>query len=324
LNLRRLQERPNEDRMLALVLALASDLLLGEPPSALHPVVWLGRGIDALERMAPEPQRRESLLYGGIATLGLAAAAAGLARVGERIAHHLPPLLGIALAAALLKPAFAVRMLLQAGSSVRGRLEAGDLDAARRELRTLVSRDASHLSGSDCAAAVVESLAENLADSIVGPWLGFAIAGLPGAWLFRSVNTLDSRWGYHGRYELLGRVAARLDDILAWVPARLSAILLIVAAPAGGGDPRAAMQVMLRDRHATASPNAGWTMAAIAGALGCRLEKPHHYVLNAGARECRSEDIPRAQRIVGAAVLLAVLGAAGIQRCAGRFGSSRV
>ena len=287
-----------------LLLALALDLLFGEPPNAWHPVVWIGAAITALERHAPRAGRRSCLAGGAVATLGLAAVTGAGARAFERSARRLPPIAGAAVVAALLKPAFSLRMLLGAGSSVRAALEAGDLVQARAQLRSLVSRDATALSEQECAAAAIESLAENLADSVIGPWLGYALAGLPGAWLFRCVNTLDSRWGYHGRYEFLGRFAARADDMLVWVPARLSAILLIVAAPAGGGDIALAWRVMCRDHGLTESPNAGWTMSAMAGALGSALAKRGHYVLNACGEDCSPNDIRRAGRIVLAAGLL--------------------
>ncbi|HVC31246.1 MAG TPA: adenosylcobinamide-phosphate synthase CbiB [Steroidobacteraceae bacterium] len=296
-----------------LPLAFGVDLLLGEPPSAVHPVVWIGAAIDALERHAPGGGRRAGLAYGGAATLGLVCATAGVAFVVESVARRLPRPARVAVLALSLKPAFALRMLLHTAQDVRDALEAGELGEARAHLCSLVSRDTVNLSAEECAAAAIEALAENLTDSVAGPWLGYALAGLPGAWLFRAANTLDSRWGYHGRYEYLGRVAARLDDMLAWVPARVSAILLIVAAPSGGGSILCAWRMMRRDHHLTESPNAGWTISTMAGALGRRLAKRGQYVLNAEGAACSPDDIRRAERIVRTAAFLGLLGAAGFR-----------
>lgn len=301
-----------------LPLAVLLDLFLGEPPAPLHPVVRIGAAIDALERWAPAPERRIGIAYGAAAALALAGLSGGVALAADRAARRLPLLVRAAVLGAALKPAFALRMLLDSAQLVRASLETGDLEEARDRLRSLVSRDASQLSLEECAAAAIESLAENLTDSIIGPWLGYALAGLPGAWIFRTINTLDSRWGYHGRYEYLGRVAARLDDVLAWVPARVSAILLIVAAPAGGGSISQAWRLMRCDHARTESPNAGWTMSAMAGALDRRLEKRGHYLLNAAAPQCGPEDIRRAERITEGAAILGLLGMIGIQHMSRR------
>lgn len=307
-------KRPEGEAAWLLAVAVALDLAFGEPAAQLHPVVWIGKGVDLLERRAPAAERRSGFVYGAVATLALTGAAAGLASLVERAFRLLPRPLRVAALAALLKPAFSLRMLLASGCAVRRSLEAGDLDSARSNLRSLVSRETATLSAEECAAAAVESLAENLADSVVAPWLAYALFGLPGAWLFRAANTLDSRWGYHGRYERLGRVPARLDDLLAYLPARLSALCLIAAAPAGGGSPRLAWQVLRRDHALTESPNAGWTMSAMAGALGLRLGKRGHYALNAAAAACTAADIRRTERIVLAAAAIAVPCATGLYR----------
>lgn len=299
------------DRCAVLVLAIALDLLFGEPPAPLHPVVWLGAAIDRLEQQAPPAHSRASAVYGALAATALDVTAAAAALLAERAAGRLRRPLRLLLLATLLKPSFSLRLLLRSGRAVGTALERNQLASARLALRALVSRDASGLSAAECAAAAIESLAENTSDSFIAAWLSFAVCGLPGPWVFRTANTLDSRWGYHGRYELLGRAAARIDDLLACLPARLSAILLIVAAPAGGGSPVGAWRCVRRDRARTESPNAGWTMAAMAGALGRQLSKPGHYVLNPVGAPSRPADIWRAERIVAATAALAALTALG-------------
>ena len=292
-----------QERAVVLAVAALLDLLAGEPPARLHPVVWMGRVVAGLERSAPRQGRRRQLAWGAaVALVGPAGAALGAA-VARRAIRRLGPV-GLLGEAALLKTTFAVRALVAAGSAVQAALDAGDEAGARAALRSLVSRDTMALGPPLLAAAAIESLAENTTDSFLAPWLAYALAGLPGAFAYRAVNTLDSMIGYRGRYEYTGKAAARLDDTLNLVPARLAMALLALAAPAGGGSPLRAVRAARRDRGVTASPNAGWTMAAMAGALGLRLEKVGAYALGDG-RDPAAPDIGRARRIVLATAALA-------------------
>jgi len=302
--------RGNE-ALAALGVALALDLACGEPPAAAHPVVGIGKLIAWSERRAPRSAPGQ-LLYGAALALGVPIGVGALAACAERVAEPLPTPARVLLLGAALKPAFALRALLGAGARLQGLLEHDDLPAARREVRALVSRDTSALDGGLLAAAAIESLAENLTDSVVAPLLAYALGDLPAAYAYRAVNTLDSMVGYRGRYEWLGKAGARLDDAANLLAARLSALLLSAAAPAIGASPRAALAGMRRDRRATASPNAGWTMAAAAGALNVRLEKRGHYVLNGAAPEPTPADIARARRLVAVASCGAALVAAGV------------
>lgn len=291
-------------RAAVLLIALDLDLLAGDPPNRWHPVAWLGRGVAALDRRAPRRGAVVQLLWGA-AVAGLTPLLAALVgwmieRGGRRLG-----LVGLALTAAALKSSFAVRGLLRGGDTVRLALESGDIAVARAAVANLVSRETAGLDAGLVAAAAIESLAENSTDSFTGPWLAYAVAGLPGAFAYRAVNTLDSMLGYRGRYEYLGKAAARLDDLVNVLPARLGAALLVVAAPVAGGSARRAVAVAWRDHRRTASPNAGWTMAAIAGALGVRLEKRDHYVLGAGP-DPTAHDIRRAGRIIMTTAALAV------------------
>lgn len=292
----------------ALLVAYALDRL-GEPPAHWHPVVWYGRLIAKLERAAPA-DRVPQLLYGA-AMLLLAAPAALLpsllvervaerARIGAARRGYAPVggLLYALTEGAALKPFFALHMLVDAGRAVREALEQDDLPAARQALQSLVSRDRSQLPAELVAAAAIESLAENLSDSIVAPLFCYTLAGLPGAALYRLCNTFDSMLGYHGRYEYLGKAAARLDDALNLLPARLTALLIIAGAPLFGGDRRHAWRIWRRDARKTASPNAGQPMAAAAGALGVQLEKVDHYVLGDNERAATAHDIRRAEQMV--------------------------
>ena len=286
-------------RARVLATAVAIDLALGEPPTALHPVVWIGRAITVLEQRAPRRGRARQLVYGaGMSALVVGGSAAAARLFTATAARSSFGLLGEAW---LLKSTFAVRALLAAGESVRRPLQADDLPAARFALRSLVSRETAGLTPELVAAAAIESLAENLTDSALAPWLAYAVGGLPAVVAYRALNTLDSRVGYRGHYEYLGKVAARADDLANLLPARVGALLIAAAAPLGRGSVNGALLGAVRDHQRTASPNAGWTMAAMAGALGVRLEKPGQYRLGRGGQP-RPDDIRRAQRVVAGAL----------------------
>jgi adenosylcobinamide-phosphate synthase len=289
--------------------ALAADLLLGEPPARLHPTVWMGRWIGAARSLRRARSPLLSLAEGaaGVALGALLAAAA--ARAAERGAGRLPRGLRAPALGAALKPALSLRALLAAGAEVERALARGDLPEARRLLAWhLVSRDTAELSEAEVAGAAIESLAENLGDGLVAPLLAFRAGGLPAAYAFRLVNTADAMLGYRTpELEWFGKAAARADDALNLLPARLSALLLALAAPAGGGDPRAALRAALHDAARTPSPNAGWPMAAMAGALGVRLTKRGAYALNPAGRDPGPADLRRARRVVAAAGILAAV-----------------
>jgi adenosylcobinamide-phosphate synthase len=292
----------------AVLVALGLDVL-GEPPAAWHPVVWFGKLIQRLERATPQG-RIPQLLY-GVVMLMLASLAAFLpAAIVHRLAKRVRaeaiqrgcPYSGLILYALIvgiaLQPFFALRMLVEAGRSVRLSLEQHDLPAARHALRSLVSRERSQLTSELAGAAAIESLAENLNDSIVAPLFYYSLFGLPGAATYRLFNTFDSMIGYHGQYEYLGKAAARLDDVLNVLPARLTALLIITLAPLFDGNRLKAWQIWLRDARRTASPNAGHPMAAAAGALGLQLEKIGHYRLGDNDKAITASSVRRAEQMV--------------------------
>ena len=210
------------------------DVVLGEPPAWLHPVVWMGRMQTALRQHAPKNPLR-ALVWGAFMAMIGPCVSGGLAWL---ILAHTHGLARLILAVFLLKSAFAVRALATAGWSVSRPLAAGNLGAARAALRGLVSRDTMHLTAPLVAAAAVESVAENASDSIVAPLIFYAIGGVPGALAYRAINTLDAMIGYRGELEWLGKAAARLDDSRTCCPRALTALLLALAAPLGRGSCR--------------------------------------------------------------------------------------
>ena len=300
---------------LAILLALLLDLALGEPPNRLHPTVWMGRTVALAERIGPGTQRAAAaqFAYGAAMALLIPAAWGALAWAVAAGLLALHPLAYIVVGAILLKTTFSVRMLHRVAAGIGRLLSAGDIDGARRQMSSLVSRDAAQLTAGQMAAAAIESAAENITDSIVGPLLAFALFGLPGAAAYRAVNTLDSMVGYHGRHEYLGKAAARLDDAVNLLPARLAALLLWAALlPLPGLSARNAGRIMLAHRGRTESPNAGWTMAAMAGGLGVTLEKVGHYCLGDPAPEPSARHIGRAAQALYATTALATAAAIGL------------
>ncbi len=277
-----------------MLLALAWDALLGEPPMRLHPVVWMGRLVEGWKRFAPANGRLWPFLYGlvavGLSVGGLLA----LSLVGLESLAKLNSFLVYGVQVYLLKGCFSLKMLADEGLKIRRLLDGGELEKARYAMRSLVSRDTTTLSAEEVCGAAIESVVENSTDSVVAPWLFYFLLGVPGALAYRLANTFDSMIGYRGRYEYLGKAAARLDDLLNLLPARLTALLLVVSAPLYRGNRAGAARIARRDHAKTASPNAGWTMAALAGALGVRLVKVGHYELGDPVRPLQPGLINRA------------------------------
>ncbi|HEY4082915.1 MAG TPA: adenosylcobinamide-phosphate synthase CbiB [Burkholderiaceae bacterium] len=280
---------------LAMLVALLLDLAFGEPPTWAHPVVAMGRYLSLwsawLLRVAPSLALIGGALawaLGAVLCVALAIAVEEGLITGLKPWQSLPQLLCTALLCGLfLKPMFAWRMLRDEAAAVEAAL-AESLDAARFRLSRLVSRDTSALDASAIREAAIETLAENLNDSVVAPLFWFMIAGLPGAALYRFANTADAMWGYRGRWEWAGKVAARADDLLSWLPARLTGAALL------GWQPKQWRQLR-QEAALTPSPNSGWPMAAVALRLGARLGKPGVYRLNAEGAAPDATALIRAQ-----------------------------
>lgn len=307
---------------LAVPLALLIDHLWGEPPVRLHPVVWMGKALGwAGERCAPPAARAHGQAEGenwevfcasALYWFALAASVVACAWLLQLACLLLPPWGAVLGLAVCLKPLLAWRMLRTEVQAVEAAL-GQSLEAGRERLSWLVSRDVAELTEVEVRESALESLAENLNDSVVAPLFWFAIAGLPGAALYRFANTADAMWGYRGerngrQWEWAGKWAARADDALNWLPARLTALLLW---PVGQG------AALWRIARLTPSPNGGWPMGAMALRLGVRLGKPGVYTLNAAGREAVGSDVARATahawRAVWWAAALCLLAAAAWQ-----------
>jgi adenosylcobinamide-phosphate synthase len=297
-----------------IVAAAALDFAIGDPRTLPHPVTIMARGARVLEAYV-RPRVRSELLGGGIVAL---AVVAGAAAFGALLSRAPRPFRIVAAASTL-----ASRSLLDHAAAVRDALEANDIARARAALARIVGRDTEGLDTPEIARAAIESLAESTCDGIVAPLLFLAVAGLPGAFAYKAVNTLDSLIGHiEPPYTLFGRVAARLDDVANFLPARISALLIAAAVAPCGDDVVRALKLALRDGREHRSPNAGMSEAAMAGALGVRLGGSTSYngvvrdapVLGAEFRRPAPSDVRRAMRVTLAASLVAVALAAAIAR----------
>jgi adenosylcobinamide-phosphate synthase len=296
-----------------MLLAMAIDGSVGWPGALYarigHPVTWLGRLIDALDRgwnrNADPPWRRRA------AGLGTTVAVIGLASM---LAFPLQTAIGsdgrpALLAGILAWPFVALRSLYQHVAAVARPLQGGDMPAARTAVSMIVGRDPDLLDRAGIARAAIESLAENTSDGVVAPIFWGALFGLPGIVGYKAVNTLDSMIGHRdARHEAFGWAAARIDDIANFVPARLTGLLFAIAS----GRLAPAVVCMLRDARRHRSVNAGWPEAAVAGALSVRLCGPRSYHgllakepwLNERARDAAGGDVARALALYVRAMIL--------------------
>ncbi|SDM10913.1 cobalamin biosynthesis protein [Streptomyces wuyuanensis] len=296
---------------------LAGDLLLGDPRRG-HPVAAFGRAAAAVERRLWRDHRGWGALHTAVCTGGAVAAGALAAACTRRSRAA-----AVALTAAATWAVVGGTSLGREARAIGGALAAGDIEVARERLPHLCGRDPQALDGPGIARAVVESVAENTSDAVVGALVWGAVGGVPGLVGFRAVNTLDAMVGHKSlRHRRYGWASARLDDIAGWPGARLTALL----ATASGGDPRGAARAWRRDAAKHPSPNAGPVEAAFAGALGVRLggtlsyggRVEHRPVLNGDTgRAVRVADIERAVRLSHRVGVLALAVCAGGRLAAG-------
>lgn len=312
--------------VLTLLAALALDALFGEMVLLLrvmpHPVVAMGRLIGALDRRLNRPERGETARFwrGVFVALAVPALAAAAGWLIASLGRGLPG--GWLIEAAVAALLIAQRSLYEHVAAVARALRREGLHGGRAAIRHLVSRDPKSLDSNGIARAAVESLAENFADGVAAPVFWYAVAGLPGICAYKAVNTADSMIGYRTeRYAAFGRAAARLDDAAGWIPARLSGIVIVLAAAVTGNNAARALKVMRRDARGHASPNAGWPEAGFAGALGLALGGPRdypgqgrteHWIGGDGRRKYGPAGIERALRLYLAACAVNAAVAAGI------------
>jgi len=250
------------------------DLLLGDPPHWPHPIRLLGRVIDYWEEVLYRSRVAAGALF-WLAVMGTTLALV-LGILGAAV--FLPAVAGSALLTYFLYAGFATRSLHYESRRVEDALARGNHSLARKRLARIVGRETAHLHPEEIRRAVLETVAENLVDGVVAPMFFTLLLGLPGLFLYKAANTMDSMVGYKTyRYGKFGKMAARADDLLNFLPARLTALLMVLAAGVVGLDPRGVWRILRRDAGNASSPNAGWPEAAMAGALGVQLGGPSTY-----------------------------------------------
>lgn len=261
-----------------LLSAFLLDLAVGDPRWLPHPVVLMGKFISLGERFLWSGQAHRDFLVGMVLSLALIAIAYGVTWILLYSLCFLPPLIAFLLTAGLASTILATRGLLDAITRIETPLRSGNLPEARANLAHIVGRDTSALSEDKVLRASLESLAENTSDGIVAPLFYLFLGGIPLAMAYKAVNTLDSMVGYRAeRYFYFGKFAARLDDVANFIPARLTAFLMVIATFLVRLNGGLALRVLRRDHANHLSPNAGYPEAALAGALGIRLGGPSVY-----------------------------------------------
>jgi len=308
------------DALLLVFAALLLDAVIGDPDwlwrRAPHPVVWIGNGIGWLERrLNLEDWTKQTRKFAGGLTVIILVSVAFLigALLSDLLQGHW---FGFIIEALVASTLIAQRSLYQHVARVHRAFIDGGLPAARKAVAMIVGRDPERLDESGVTRAAIESTAENFSDGIVAPVFWLALLGLPGLIVYKAINTADSMIGHRtDRYIDFGWAAARLDDLVNLVPARLSGVLVALAASVAGGSMVTSCRTMLRDARHHRSPNAGWPESAMAGALGIALSGPRVYTegianepyLNADGRMAEHDDIRRALRVYAAACALEAL-----------------
>ena len=312
---------PVFDPFLLALAALAVDAAIGDPPALYrkvpHPVVLVGRAIEALEARLNDPAASDArrAARGGVVVIGVSVAAAGAGALLHAIASAAPA--GAALEAIAASTLLAFRSLHDHVRAVARGLGLG-IAEARAAVAHLVGRDPASLDPPAVARATIESAAENFSDAVVAPIFWYVLLGLPGLFAYKAINTLDSMIAHRDpRHLHFGRVAARVDDVANWIPARLAAGLLAGAALfVPGASAGAGLRTAWRDAGRHRSANAGWPEAAMAGALGFAIAGPRRYHgqrvddawMGDGRRDLDAADLHSGLRLYAAATALLAAG----------------
>lgn len=305
-----------------IILAYLLDRCIGDPRWIPHPVIGMGKGISALERVIRSRVSTDSGLKraGLLFPIMIAGSSFAITWGLVYVLGLIHPVIAAAAEVVLIATTIASKGLKDAGMEVYRHLKQQDWPAARRSLGMIVGRDTAHLDEPEVVRGTVETVAENIVDAIVSPLFYALIGGAPLAMAYRAVNTLDSMVGYkNDKYLHLGWASARLDDVANWIPARLTAILLIVGAWVMKMDAKGAARMVTRDARLHPSPNSGFPESAVAGALGIRLggHNVYHGVasfrayMGEATRPMEAEDIVQTSRLMfwsaGAFVVLCLL-----------------
>jgi adenosylcobinamide-phosphate synthase len=288
------------ESVLIVTLALMLDLAAGDPKSRYHPTAWIGKLIAKIvphtKNFSPRTERLGGIAVVLIPTI-IVAALVFLLDVGINLIDSDVVVFFISMIAGaiLLKTTIAIKGMEKHAITVVKYLERGDIVSARTGLSMIVKRKTNDLDKNHVLSGVLESVSENTVDGVTGPLFYYAFFGLPGAFIYRTINTIDSMIGYKTRFfQNIGWFGANCDKILNYLPARITGLVMILAAMILGDDWRGTYQTMKKDGRKPQSPNAGYPMAALAGSLGTRFEKVNHYTIGDGTFELTTDHIKSA------------------------------
>ena len=290
--------------------ALLLDFLIGDPKTKYHPTAWIGKLIAVLVPFTRNNSPKKEL-FGGILIVFTVVAIVSALLVALDFGISLLTIdivslvVSIVVGSILLKTTIAIRGMQKHALSVVDALEKDDLDSARNHLSMIVKRNTKHLDKNHISSAVLESVSENTVDGITGPLFYYAIFGLPGAFVYRAINTIDSMVGYKtSLFRNIGWFGANCDTILNYIPSRLTGLVMILSALILGYNWKESFYIMRRDGKKLESPNAGFPIAALAGALGTKLEKINYYAVGDGNIEFTKSHIISAIRLMKVSSIL--------------------
>ena len=305
--------------LIALLIGFFVDLLLGDPHSIPHPVVWIGKLISAVEklvrRLFPKTVRGENIA-GGVLWVIVVLVSTAVPALLLYAAYRLHPAAGLVLESIMCWQILATRSLRDESMKVYAALKKGVLEEYRRAVSMIVGRDTAELDDLAVKRAAVETVAENASDGVIAPMLFLALGGAPLGFFYKAANTMDSMLGYiEMPYKNIGLVPAKMDDVLNYIPARLSALLMLAAGALLGMDAKNGWRIWRRDRRNHASPNSAQTESVCAGLLGVRLAGNAYYhgelhkkpYIGDALREIEYEDIPHAGRLLYATAALSLV-----------------
>lgn len=264
------------DHLLAISLAFFIDTLIGDPPHWPHPVKWMGSTISFLEKKLNHNGARKG--KGVLMVLILLSVVSLLSVSLVWLSYHVHPYVGIAVEGFLIATTISRRSLKEAALEVYEPLKEGDMEQARLKLSYIVGRDTDRLDEGEIVRGTVETVAENTSDGVTAPLFWALVGGAPFALIYRAINTCDSMVGYkNDKYLEFGRASARLDDLVNWIPSRLTGFLMLLSNTPKDSNRKDAWQILFRDAKRHPSPNSGWTEAAVAALLGIQLGGINYY-----------------------------------------------
>ena len=311
--------------LFALLAGAFIDLLIGDPHFLPHPVVLMGKLISLLEkllrRIFPKTKRGENVA-GGVLWFIVCALAFFVPAAMLMLCHHISPWLGFSIESVMCWQCIAARSLCNESIKVKKAIDTGDISASRRAVSMIVGRDTDVLDEKGVARAAVETVAENTSDGVIAPLLFLAIGGGPLGMLYKAINTMDSMLGYvEPPYKNIGLVPAKMDDVFNFVPARLSALIMLLAGGISGFSLKNGWRIFKRDRYKHASPNSAQTESVMAGLLGLRLAGDAYYhgalhkkeFIGDPLREIETDDIKRANVIMFVTAFLSLFVFSGLR-----------